>query len=249
MLELSVLMAAMKHRPWQRMKDALESQARKHPGRVEVLIELDAGQVPSGRKRQSLLERSQGTYVCYVDDDDTVADWYITRLLEGIASDPDVVTFNLNYLESGRITEIWRFGLWPNQRQAGRMCVNHLCAWRREIATRVAWCPALGYGDVTLWFEPLFASGLIETEHHIEESLYHYFYEPAATCNQRPAVVRRSKRYFGRGLRCFWHGPEIVIEHPSQRHRPNICVRDRNNVIHNLSREELELFHTVYLQC
>lgn len=71
-----------------------------HPtlGSVELLYDVtktfsDGG--PSiGRKRQGLIERASGKYLCFLDDDESVAPNYIETLLRLIYDDdPDVVCF------------------------------------------------------------------------------------------------------------------------------------------------------------
>lgn len=219
-MKLSVLIAAMPHRPHKEITAILRRQAEQCGG-VEVLCEVDDGL--SGPKRQRLLEAAQGDYIAFVDDDDKVADDYVCELLEAARSGADVLTFNLDFYRNGHLAETWQFGPWPNQRRKGKMQLNHLCAWRREIARKVAWCPDLGHNDDHLWFDPLYQAGLVKTTHHIDLPLYEYRYAANQTVNQSARIRKQSAEYMRGGKRCWLVGGEIIIEHKDG------MARDRDN--------------------
>ena len=264
------------------MAEILHDQAAPLGGAVEVLINIDGGAMPSGAKRQSLLQQARGNYVACVDDDDELHANYAKLLLDGCATGADVVTFNLEFVRRGGTSppatiapasrphrqspfrnvrqsrpaavaprnEVWRFGLAPDARSAGRMAANHLCAWRRALAQRVAWCPVLGYADDQLWYKPLLASGLVKTEHHIDENLYRYLFDQATTCNQKTERIQFSRNYVGAGLGCYWRDAEIMIEVGNGANSPNaktVLVRDRHNHEALIPRDKLRLFHTVHI--
>lgn len=234
-MKLSVLVAAMPHRPHKELVAMLRRQADDFGG-VEILCEVDEGL--SGPKRQRLLEAASGEYVAFVDDDDRVADDYIGQLLAATESGADVLTFNLDFYRNGHLQETWRFGPWENQRRKGMMCLNHLCAWRREIARKVAWCPDLGHNDDHLWFEPLYRAGVVQTTCHIDMPLYEYRYAANQTVNQSRRIRQQSAEYMRGGKRCWMVGGEIVIEHKDGK------ARDCDNALVELP--ECDPYHLVY---
>lgn len=70
-----------------------------HPSmeKVEILYDsssafLDGG-LSIGHKRQGLLENSTGKYVCFLDDDETIAPNYVESLVRLCRQNADVVTF------------------------------------------------------------------------------------------------------------------------------------------------------------
>lgn len=262
-MHLSLLMPALSSRDWHVMQAQLEQQARQHTD-VEVLVELDDGGLPSGWKRHKLMQRARGTYVAFVDDDDRVTDDYVAVLRELTRNSAcDVATFALLFTWKNppgsrrhnptlARTELWQFGLYADDRAQGRMSANHLCAWRRDLAARVAWCPELGNADDQLWYQPLLRSGLASTEARTEQALYHYLFDAATTHNQRQGRVLRSRKYVGDGLRCFWYGSEIVIEIGDAPYvaEPDkyALVRDSANTTRLLPLAELLHFHTIRIK-
>lgn len=76
----------------------LLKQAHPKLGDVEILVNyeerfLDGG--PSiGKKREELVKRSQGKYLCFLDDDDLPSPDYVETLVRLCQHDLDVITYN-----------------------------------------------------------------------------------------------------------------------------------------------------------
>jgi len=258
---VSFLICGMESRSWAALRDELRRQIADQPFECEVLTSIDSGEEPSGLKRQRLLNAARGEYVAFIDDDDKVRPDYVRKIAGGCGTGVDVVTFHMEITHSSPVTigatsrhrrtvvrEVWRLGLWPDDRDAGRMSANHLCAWKKETAKQVAWCPVLGYGEDQLWYGPLHAARLGETYHEIPEVLYEYYFNAATTGNQTPARVESSRRYFGPGLRCFRVNQEILIEHGHQLASEDILCRNPCNGFVWLKATEHKPFHIVRLQ-
>jgi hypothetical protein len=171
---------------------------------VEFISYIDSGEETSGYKRQQLLNTATGRYVCFIDDDDKLSDYYLPCLLRGTKTEADVITFKLQMVHDGHNKDIWTFGLHTNKRKEGLMCVNHLCAWRKDLTRFVSWSPHIGRGDVLLWFQPLFAANVIRTQYHINKVLYYYLFSSKNTINQSKPLNQKTRKYYGTGLRCFF---------------------------------------------
>lgn len=71
-----------------------------HPtlGKIEVLIDNDKkfiyGGKTVGQKRNDLVQRANGKYLCFLDDDDEVPFNYIETILRAALMSPDIITFN-----------------------------------------------------------------------------------------------------------------------------------------------------------
>ena len=97
-VDLSVLVCSVSNR----YEEALElgvqlvRQAVPYHPLVEILILTDNRCRTIGMKRQALLDISQGSYVCFVDDDDDVHPEFIKRVMDVMISKPtnaDVLLF------------------------------------------------------------------------------------------------------------------------------------------------------------
>ncbi len=225
-----------------------------HHEDVEFLRLIDNGELTSGQKRSLLTKAASGQYVCFIDDDDILSVDYVRQLYDASIKNPDVITFNLKMIRNGYERETWHFGLHPNLRAAGLMCVNHLCAWRKDLALQVNWDPLLGNSDDRLWFEPLYYKGVINTQYHINKVLYHYLYESNITVNQKTERILFTKQYFGHGLRCFLDKQtnEILIETspryikaPTNPLPNSVLVRNSSNEYLYAPLNNLIHYHTV----
>lgn len=250
---LAVLVPTLNSRPWQKLVAELERQA--HASANAVVIALpDDGQRTSGSKRQELCLRADAAgaeYQAFVDDDDWVAPDYVDKLVAGCASGVDVIGFDLQYVNATAGTEqTWRFGLHENDRSTGRMCVNHLCAWRCELARKVAWCPHLGYGDDLLWFQPLYHAGLVKTCRHVPATLYHYRYSKGGSANQNLDSVKKSLAYAGSGLGCYRLNGGVYLQDGWKSPKGLIRLRGRTNAVYEVAVDSVKnaLFHTVVIK-
>jgi glycosyltransferase involved in cell wall biosynthesis len=231
-MKLSILVPCLTTRSYQPLLDELQLQAAKFPDLVEVLYFIDDGELTSGQKRNALTRDAKGEYIAFVDDDDFVSTCYVESLLEGIESGADVISFNMIRI-TPRISEVWRLDSETDSRKSGHMSANHLCAWRKSIATKVAWSNSLGYADDQLWYRPLLHV-CKPTRHHLDLMLYTYCFSPEAMSNHDRSKIQLARDYFGVGLRVFTDSGEIFIEeHDPLSNSPlHVTVRDKHNTLH-----------------
>ena len=100
---LSILIATVPERgsKYRRLIADLEKQAQGLP--VEILTDDRLkGVVSVGAKRQSLLERACGLYVCFHDDDDWHSEDYVSSLVEAAGKAPDCIGFEVEVVGMGR---------------------------------------------------------------------------------------------------------------------------------------------------
>jgi hypothetical protein len=185
----------------------------------------------SGRKRQKLMRRASGEFVCFVDDDDEVHDAYVEEILKASSGSPDVVTFDAVIDRRGHLTPI-SFVMEEDSPANAKYQANHLCAWRTDIARRVAWAPELGYGDDQVWYKPLHIGTPGLSAAHVPLLMYRYNQNPNTTRNQTAGQRRIARRYCGNSLGVFLEDGEILVQ--EGRHRaPSgpglVVVRDRHN--------------------
>lgn len=149
---------------------------------VELLIDLDRGEATIGAKRNRLLERAAGDYVCFVDDDDQVTEDYVALILQALDHKPDCVGFVLMYYEDGRLkgraVHSLRYQRYADRRLPGKgmyyeRTPNHLNPIRREIALQVRF-PESNRGEDTSFAQRI--RPLLKSESFIDCPLYRYYY-------------------------------------------------------------------------
>ena len=175
--------------------------------------------------------------MAFVDDDDKVDSAYVLLILEALRSGPDLVTFDVmrvsNRAETRQTFRLDYGDHTPLPDGMIGMRANHLCAWRRDIATRVGFMPHLGYNDDVFWYTPLLAANCAQTEQHIPQVLYWYQWERAGTINQKPRAVQATRVWARGGVRAFWWQNEIVLAAAGTSHQqacPMECYHDDGQI-------------------
>lgn len=151
---------------YSRLRDELDRQIaevnERHPtlGKAEVIrdgrIKYKDGGPNIGSKRQALLDKAKGMYVCFLDDDETIAPNYAETILRLAYTRPDIGTFSsVSKMDNFWCVVVMRLGNTENQ-QAFPGIVNrrpwHMCPVRREIAKRHKF-PESNYGEDWVWFD------------------------------------------------------------------------------------------------
>lgn len=160
----------------ERLRQILEPQLTPD---VELLIDVDNGDVSIGDKRNRLIARARGRWCCFIDDDDRVAPNYVARILEALQLDPDCVGFLVARFEDGQRTADAIHSL-RNERyetvRSGtifyyRRTPNHLNPIRTEIVQDVGF-PKLNHGEDSDFAKRVYPQLLSEV--FIAEPLYFY---------------------------------------------------------------------------
>lgn len=147
---------------------------------VELLVEIDAGELSTGVKRKKLLEKATGRYVIYIDDDDEIYSYYIKELLEAAKSGSDCFAINGIMTTNGDNLISWRLSKNYQNETINENGVNlylrhtnHITAVKRDIALQSGF-PDLSCGEDKGYSEGL--RGLLQTECVIIPPMYHYRY-------------------------------------------------------------------------
>jgi hypothetical protein len=180
-----------------RIQDQINSQINALDPRlhdtVEYLILTDNRQRCVGLKRNNLLDLAQGRYLCFIDDDDRLADDYLSSILTAITERPDVVTFLADVSMSGGPPVECRYSLEytanQNSRTYKRM-PNHLCPVKTDLARRVKF-PQTNWGEDDGYAYDLRPH--LRTEIHIPRTLYFYDYDDATTETQQNSPATQSR--------------------------------------------------------
>ncbi len=165
----------------------LESQVGDRP--VEILSLLDNKKRSIGFKRDALVQSARGKYLAFVDDDDTVADDYVSSIVHQIESTPDVdvivfdqgVTINgenqfkvTHGLELNNEGVHKKDGLWQD---INRRPWHHN-VWKTEIAQKHRFTD-ISYGEDWEWCKRVLKD--VTTESRIDKMLHFYRFDEKVT--------------------------------------------------------------------
>lgn len=68
---------------------------------VEIIIDTDNMIKSVGQKRNDLIKKAQGQFICFIDDDDFIAENYLELILNKINSGIDIVLIGIEHIENG----------------------------------------------------------------------------------------------------------------------------------------------------
>ena len=184
MIKLSILIPTLKER--KPMLDKLMSNLvtqwtfnRKFIDEVEILIESDNRQKTVGEKRNILMNRAKGEWVCYIDDDDRVPPYYIEEIMKGLESNPDCCSLIGRITTDGQEPKTFihslKYDSYFEKDNVYYRCNNHLNVIRRSIAIQIPF-PKKNFGEDTDFALSLNKSGLLKTEYLIPYIIYYYDY-------------------------------------------------------------------------
>lgn len=146
---------------------------------VEVLDECDEGQLMIGAKRNLLLDRAKGEYLCFVDDDDAVDGEYLIKILKALESNPDCVQMigmmNTDGFNLRRFEHSIAHSSYFDQNGVYYRYPNHLNPIKSSIAKQFRF-PEQDFGEDTDWATQIRDSGLLQDEVGIDRPIYHYLY-------------------------------------------------------------------------
>jgi len=175
-----------------RLTTELDRQKVKFPGLVDYKVH-DAGRmIPTGRKRNMLIEQSQSDYFSFCDDDDMVSKDYIEQIMLATEKNPDVITFRGFMTTNGANRENFTIKLGSRYEQKNGHYYrfpNHLCAFKRDKVKHIKF-PDQWVQEDYMWAKNIHDRGLLKTEVHIEADLYHYDCYPKQQVYARRAKIR-----------------------------------------------------------
>ena len=192
---LSVLICTLEDRKelLLRLLDVLEPQCQGKP--IEILVESDNGQVSIGEKRQKLLERATGKYVCFIDDDDLVSEKYIEDIFRALWIKSDATHCSLKGIlrqpnkADRRFEHSNLYKAWATIDGKYVRPPNHVNVIRRDLALQAGFT-SINWGEDKAFSEKLVELGTLIHEAWIEPVLYIYCLRASPMC---PNYLRGTK--------------------------------------------------------
>jgi hypothetical protein len=148
--------------------------------RIEIVAMADHGEVPTGTKRNALIQRARGEFVVGVDDDDGVSDRYIALLGGALLAHPDVdclgirgqVTYRGKYPRTFVYSAAYRH--YHTVNGVYRRPPHHLNPIRRAIALRYPFLDVRRSEDAE-WALRIARDGALQREHFVDHLVYRYY--------------------------------------------------------------------------
>lgn len=182
-MKLSILIPSLYNRAGMLLSllGSLEQQINDNgvAAEVELLVELDSGEKSIGEKRNTLLQKAKGDYLCFVDDDDSVSIDYIKLVMEGIKTNPDCCSLNGLITFNGGGGKLFRHSIknksYHEEDNIYLRFPNHLNTIKSDIAKLFKF-PEINHSEDTAFAVQVFNSGLLKTEYNIPSIIYFYNY-------------------------------------------------------------------------
>ncbi len=149
-------------------------------GEVEILFEIDSGEITTGAKRNLLLEQAKGDFIVTIDADDWVADCYVEEMLKAVSTGCDCVAINGTYTKDGKDEIQWFLSkdninttISVGGKNVFMRTTNHITAVRRELALKAKFTDK-SFGEDSDYSNAL--KPYLKTEAVINSPLYFYRY-------------------------------------------------------------------------
>lgn len=150
-------------------------------GLIEVLTDEAPKGKSIGKKRNDLLDKAQGEYVCFIDDDDKISDDYIRLVLNALQKKPDCLSLKGIITFDGHEPKIFEHSIKYSEYRTTENAItyerypNHLNVIKSSIAKQFKF-PEINFGEDTDWATQIHKSGLLKKEVQIDKILYYYKY-------------------------------------------------------------------------
>jgi glycosyltransferase involved in cell wall biosynthesis len=173
---LSILICSLHKRidKLSNLLSTLNPQVDSYPGQVELIVNMDNKILPTGKKRQLLLEQATGEYIVFIDDDDHIDQEYVSLIISALSSRPDCVATTGWYTSDNDKKTIWFLSKdLKNENKNGFFyrTTNHISPVRRDLALQVGFKP-ISFGEDADYSERL--KPLLKSETKINKLIYHY---------------------------------------------------------------------------
>lgn len=143
---------------------------------VEIIIDSDNMQKSVGQKRNDLIEKAQGEFICFIDDDDFVDENYLSSILYHLNSGVDILLIGIKHIQDGVIKTKIIPSLYIDNMNTGEAVMKtnhfHLCPHKKSIAKNVLF-EGLNFAEDMVYSQKMVKH--INSYYLISEPIYIYF--------------------------------------------------------------------------
>lgn len=194
--KLTVMIATLGQRSdrFARLLDTLMPQVNKQSGKVEVVAYWNNFERPLYEIRQALVDEAKGEYVCFIDDDDLVPEYYTDEILKALRSKPDYVGWRQQLYSNGEAVKptfhSLKYAGVSEDEQGWYRNVSHLNPVKRELSLKASWEVPEGIPEDSPWAERV--APHLKIESYIDKPMY--FYHPSSEDSQWRGGRDKEKR-------------------------------------------------------
>lgn len=204
-MKLSILIATITERVYTHLPNLIRRMRMQIGDRqdIEIVGFLDNRMRTVGEKRQDLLNLSRGEYIVFFDDDDDLADDYISSIMGAGEDNPGVDSVSFAVLYTNAKTGKDMICIYDKDFEGRKVGADgiwrgppaHIHVSRAEIAKSVPWLerpPAGGAWSLdAIWADAVAAK--IKTQVIINHVLYYYNFDPNVS-----ETLKRNRKIQGR---------------------------------------------------
>lgn len=162
-----------------RLLRTIEFYGGLNPG-IEIIID-DSTTITTGAKRNHLLGKAKGRYMAFIDDDDLITEHYFPGVFAGIEKGVDCCSLKGIITDDGKNPRTFEHSIQHSRyetvmRDGNEYYLrfpNHLNCIKASLAKQIEY-PDQTISEDTGWATQMHRSGLLKTEHWIEEVIYLY---------------------------------------------------------------------------
>jgi hypothetical protein len=179
-----------------RLLRILLPQLDAHGERVRVIAWRNSGSPRLAEIRDELIADAGTDYVSFIDDDDTVPEYYADEVIKALDSRPDHVGFKLAYYRDGNLEETVEHSMiysgWGRTRETGQLYrdFTHVDPIRRDLAVRGHFARARpNRAEDKIWVRQVRPFLDPAAEVYIDKIMYHYLWRPLESSWQNPGEI------------------------------------------------------------
>lgn len=187
MIDIAILIPSLTDRAWYfaNLIQAFAHQVARLPAedqkRICVFSELDSGEARLGTKRNILMQKAievGARYIAFFDDDDLPGPNYIKIYLAAVKAGVDVAELRGQIYFGGRpgkpFLHSLKYTSWYEDKFFYYRCPNHLNLVKLDLVKHIPY-KEIDFGEDGQWSYQVRDEGVLKTEHHSKEVIYHYF--------------------------------------------------------------------------
>lgn len=161
--------------------DVLLPQTDAYGPRVRVMALWNNGEYPLPTIRQTMVEATSSDYLCFVDDDDMIPDYYVSEVMKALDSRPDYVGWIVQYRpgqEHARLCyHSLKYGGWFEKTGSLYRDISHINPIRTDVAKRVDFKKTRQFrAEDRVWVDQVRALRTLKREVYIDQIMYYYRY-------------------------------------------------------------------------